>query len=69
MTLAERRYIVCRNHKEAEKDAADRAAILAALTLRPLAPRRGSNLQNTAACQSGSVIVVDSRSSQSVGDP
>jgi Transposase DDE domain len=29
--LAGRRYIVCRNHQEAEKDAADRAAILAAL--------------------------------------
>ena len=31
MTLAGRRYIVCRNHEEAKKDAADRAAILAAL--------------------------------------
>jgi len=29
--LAGRRYIVCRNRQEAEKDAADRAAILAAL--------------------------------------
>jgi hypothetical protein len=29
--LAGRRYIVCRNYQEAEKDAADRAAILAAL--------------------------------------
>jgi hypothetical protein len=29
--LAGRRYIVCRNHQEAEKDAADRASILAAL--------------------------------------
>ena len=29
--LAARRYIVCRNHEEAKKDAADRAAILAAL--------------------------------------
>ena len=29
--LASRRYIVCRNHQEAEKDAADRASILAAL--------------------------------------
>jgi hypothetical protein len=29
--LARRRYIVCRNHREAEKDAADRASILAAL--------------------------------------
>jgi hypothetical protein len=29
--LAERRYIVCRNHQEAEKDAADRASMLAAL--------------------------------------
>src|SRR5450759_6041638 len=29
--LAGRRYIVCRNHDEAKKDAADRAAILAAL--------------------------------------
>src|SRR5947208_3884919 len=29
--LAGRRYIVCRNHQEAEKDAADRAAILVAL--------------------------------------
>ena len=29
--LAGRRYIVCRNHQEAEKDAADRAAIVAAL--------------------------------------
>jgi len=29
--LAGRRYIVCRNHAEAEKDSADRAAILAAL--------------------------------------
>src|ERR1700675_4629330 len=31
VTLAGRRYIVCRNHDEAEKDAADRASILAAL--------------------------------------
>jgi hypothetical protein len=31
MSLAGRRYIVCRNHQEADKDAADRAAILAAL--------------------------------------
>ena len=31
VTLAGRRYIVCRNHQEAEKDAADRAAIVAAL--------------------------------------
>src|SRR4051812_16938877 len=31
VTLAGRRYIVCRNHGEAKKDAADRAAILAAL--------------------------------------
>jgi hypothetical protein len=31
VALAGRRYIVCRNHQEAEKDAADRAAILAAL--------------------------------------
>jgi Transposase DDE domain len=31
VTLGERRYIVCRNDEEAEKDAADRAAILAAL--------------------------------------
>jgi transposase len=31
VTLAGRRYIVCRNHQEAEKDAADRASILAAL--------------------------------------
>ena len=31
VTLAGRRYIVCRNHDEAKKDAADRAAILAAL--------------------------------------
>ena len=30
-TLAGRRYIVCRNHQEAEKDAADRASIVAAL--------------------------------------
>ena len=29
--LAGRRYIVCRNHQEAEKDAADRTAIVAAL--------------------------------------
>ena len=29
--LAGRRYIVCRNHQEAEKDAADRASIVAAL--------------------------------------
>jgi hypothetical protein len=29
--LAGRRYIVCRNHQEADKDAADRASILAAL--------------------------------------
>jgi hypothetical protein len=31
VTLGGRRYIVCRNHQEAEKDAADRASILAAL--------------------------------------
>jgi hypothetical protein len=31
--LAGRRYIVCRNHQEAVKDAADRAAIVAALQL------------------------------------
>ena len=29
--LAGRRYIVCRNHQEAAKDAADRASIMAAL--------------------------------------
>jgi hypothetical protein len=31
VALVGRRYIVCRNHQEAEKDAADRATILAAL--------------------------------------
>jgi hypothetical protein len=31
VTVAGRRYIVCRNHEEAKKDAADRAAILASL--------------------------------------
>ena len=31
MVLAGRRYIVCRNRQEAEKDAADRASIVAAL--------------------------------------
>ena len=31
VTLAGRRYIVCRNHQEAQKDAADRASIVAAL--------------------------------------
>jgi transposase len=31
VTLAGRRYIVCRNYQEAQKDAADRASILAAL--------------------------------------
>jgi len=31
VTVAGRRYIVCRNHAEAAKDAADRALILAAL--------------------------------------
>jgi transposase len=31
VTLAGRRYIVCRNHQEAHKDAADRVSILAAL--------------------------------------
>ena len=31
VTLGGRRYIVCRNHQQAEKDAADRTAILAAL--------------------------------------
>jgi Transposase DDE domain len=31
VTLAGRRHIVCRNHQEAEKDAADRASIVAAL--------------------------------------
>ena len=31
VTLAGRRYIVCRNHQEAQKDAADRISILAAL--------------------------------------
>jgi hypothetical protein len=31
VTLAGRRYIVCRNHQEAQKDAADRVSILAAL--------------------------------------
>jgi transposase len=31
VTLAERRYIVCRDHQEAQKDAADRASILSAL--------------------------------------
>ena len=34
MTLAGRRYIVCRNHQEAEKDAADRDLILVALKRR-----------------------------------
>jgi hypothetical protein len=32
--LAWHRYIVCRNHQEAEKDAADRASIVAALKRR-----------------------------------
>jgi hypothetical protein len=31
VTLAGRRYIVCRNHQEAQKDAVDRASIVAAL--------------------------------------
>src|SRR5271163_1132674 len=31
VTLAGRRYIVCRNHEQMKKDAADRAKILAAL--------------------------------------
>src|SRR5262245_43875483 len=31
VTLAGRRYIVCRNHQEAQKDAADRASIVSAL--------------------------------------
>ena len=31
VTLAGRRYIVCRNHQEAQKDAADRVSILASL--------------------------------------
>ena len=31
--LAGRRYIVCRNHHEAQKDATDRASIVAALQL------------------------------------
>ena len=31
ITLAGRRYIVCRNHEEAKKDAADRAAIITSL--------------------------------------
>jgi len=31
VTLASKRYIVCRNHQEAQKDAADRATIVAAL--------------------------------------
>src|SRR5205085_1305376 len=31
VTLTGRRYIVCRNHDEAKKDAADRAAVMAAL--------------------------------------
>jgi len=34
VTLAGRRYIVCRNHQEAEKDAADRDLILVALKRR-----------------------------------
>src|SRR5439155_24107366 len=34
VVLAGRRYIVCRNHQEAAKDEADRAAILAALKLK-----------------------------------
>ena len=34
VTLAGRRYIVCRNHQEAQKDAADRASIVAALERR-----------------------------------
>jgi hypothetical protein len=34
VTLAGRRYIVCRNHQEAKKDAADRASIVAALSSR-----------------------------------
>jgi hypothetical protein len=70
VTLAGRRYIVCRNHQEAEKDAADRAAIVAALTLRPLAPCRVSEARNTAtaACQSSFGIVVD-RPPESVGNP
>jgi hypothetical protein len=41
--LAGRRYIVSRTHQDAEMDATNRVAIVAAVTLRPLAPRRGSD--------------------------
>ena len=47
VTLAGRRYIVCRNHQEAEKDAADRASIVAALE-RQLAKGDKALVGNTA---------------------
>jgi len=37
VTLAGQRYVVCRNHQEAEKDAADRASIIVATLERQLA--------------------------------
>src|SRR5512132_3880071 len=47
VTLAGRRYIVCRNHQEAQKDAADRVSILAALE-RQLAKGDKALIGNTA---------------------
>jgi hypothetical protein len=46
VTLAGRRYIVCRNHQPAQKDAADRASIVAALQ-RQLAKGNKALIGNT----------------------
>ena len=45
VTLAGRRYIVCRNQQEAEKDAADRASIVAALRAAARQGRQGARRQ------------------------
>jgi hypothetical protein len=45
VTLAGRRYIVCRNHQEARKDAADRASIVAALQRQLAKGRQGASRQ------------------------
>jgi transposase len=44
--LAGRRYSVCRNHQETEKDAADRASIVAALERQLCQGRQGAGRQH-----------------------
>jgi hypothetical protein len=67
--LAARRYIVCRNRQEAEKDAADRASIVAALERQlPRATRRWSATPAFGATSRRSATST-SRNSSALGGP